>query len=242
MNKMFPLLLRFPLLFLICCLCPCLTWAQAGAWESLAPSNTPKWVGHPVVVNNKMYVFSGFDNASVHTTDKNEVYDPATNQWAYLVPMPYPVTHAGAVADGEKVYITGGFLGSNAATNLVQVYHIPSNTWSLGPALPAASSSHALVRVGRRLHSLGGLKPDRKTDTGLHYVLDLDNPAAGWEMAAPLPEARNHLASAVVAGKIYVLGGQQGHDGPTLEVAYAHVYDPATDTWSRLRDLPYGRS
>ena len=40
---------------------------------------------------------------------------------------------------------------------------------------------------------------------------------------------------AEVGGKLYVFGGFSGNDGP---VARADVYDPATDTWTRVADLP----
>lgn len=216
--------------------------AQTGDWISIAPSGTPKWVGNSVVVNNKMYVFSGFDQYTVHTTEKCEVYDPQTNQWSYLVDMPLPVTHAGVAVDGDKVYVSGGFTGSGANSSLLQIYHTTTNTWSNGPELPAPSGGNALVRVGRRLHSFGGVKEDRQTGATTHFVLDLDAPQNGWTSAAPMPDPRCHFAAAAVAGRIYALGGQTGHDGTNVDVKLVHVYDPATDTWTRLQDMPYARS
>ncbi|TGE04322.1 malectin domain-containing carbohydrate-binding protein [Hymenobacter fodinae] len=226
-------------------LIPFLGQGQSAGWSLMTPSNTPKWVGFSVMINNKMYVFSGFDNSSVHTTAKCEVYDPATNTWTYLADMPYPVTHAGITVDGTKVYVAGGFLGGlvgDPNSDLLQIYDVATNTWSLGPKLPSRSGGNALVRVGRKLHSFGGLLDDRQTGANVHYVLDLSNPNAGWTTAAPMPDARCHFATAHVGGKIYAMGGQVGHDGPFNDVNYVQVYDPATDTWTRLRDMPYIRS
>ncbi|TGD82216.1 malectin domain-containing carbohydrate-binding protein [Hymenobacter wooponensis] len=234
-----------PLLVLWLLLMPLLSQAQSAGWTLATPSNTPKWVGFSVMINNKMYVFSGFDNSAVHTTAKCEVYDPATNAWAYLADMPYPVTHAGITVDGTKVYVAGGFLGGlvgDPNSDLLQVYDVPTNSWSLGPKLPSRSGGNALVRVGRKLHSFGGLLDDRQTGANVHYVLDLSNLAAGWTTAAPMPDARCHFATAHVGGKIYAMGGQVGHDGPYNDVSYVQAYDPATDTWTRLHDMPYIRS
>ena len=74
-----------------------------------------------------------------------------------------------------------------------------------------------------------------------HYVLDLDSNAASWMQAAPLPNPRNSLGSAVLNGKIYALGGQYGHDARLITQVSVNVYDPATDTWTALRDLPRAR-
>ena len=214
-------------------------------WVTVAPSNTPKWVGFSVMYNNKMYVFSGFDNAAVHTTPKVEVYDPAVNTWTYLSDMPFPVTHAGITVDGQKVYVAGGFLGGlvgDPNTDKLQIFDIGTNTWSAGPTLPAKMGGNALVRVGRQLHAFGGLLEDRQTGNTAHYVLDLGNLAAGWTNAAAAPLPRCHFASACVAGKIYTFGGQTGHDGPYQDVKYVHVYDPSNDTWTQLTDMPYVRS
>ncbi len=219
--------------------------AQGSGWTLAANSNTPKWVGFSVAIGNKMYVFSGFDNSSVHTTPKCEVYDPAANTWAYLADMPNPVTHAGIATDGTRVYVAGGFLGGlpgDLNSDLLQVYDVPTNSWSLGPKLPARSGGNQLVRVGRKLHSFGGLLADRQTGSMAHYVLDLNNTAAGWTTATGMPIPRCHFAAANVAGKIYALGGQTGHDGPVADVATVQVYDPATDTWTQQRDMPYVRS
>ncbi|MBC6608743.1 hypothetical protein H8B13_18085, partial [Hymenobacter sp. BT188] len=218
---------------------------QNQDWVTLAPSGTPKWVGFSVSVGNKMQVFSGFNTSSATTTAKCESYNPASNTWTYLADMPIPVTHAGIAVDGNKVYVAGGFTGLEAGkpnTDALQIYDVGTNTWSSGPKLPAISGGNALVRVGRKLHSFGGMMPDRQTGSTAHYVLNLDNLAAGWSNAAPMPQPRCHFASATVAGKIYALGGQVGHDGPNQDVKFANVYDPATDTWTNLKDLPYARS
>lgn len=214
-------------------------------WTTVAPSHTPKWVGFSVMYNNKMYVFSGFDNPEVHTTPKVEVYDPVTDTWNYLADMPSPVTHAGITIDSDKIYVAGGFLGGLAGdpnSNLLQIYNITTNTWSNGPNLPAKSGGNALVRVGKQLHSFGGLLEDRQTGAPDHFVLDLNNPGNGWTNAATIPMPRCHFATACVAGKIYAFGGQTGHDGPYQDVNYVQVYDPSTDIWTRLKDMPYPRS
>ncbi|PAP76671.1 Kelch repeat-containing protein [Rubrivirga marina] len=218
--------------------------AGGASWTLLAPALEPRVEAPGVVVEGKLYVFAGFTDAALQITGTVEAYDPATDTWAPRAPMPQPVTHVGAAAVGGDVWFVGGFEGDNpgSAVRAVQVYDTATDRWRTGPALPVARASGTLAAVGRTLHHIGGLLPDRQTDVGDHYVLDLDRPEAGWTSAAPLPIPRNHLSSAVIGGQIYAIGGQQGHDESRRFRSELHVYDPATDTWARRADLPVRRS
>jgi N-acetylneuraminic acid mutarotase len=53
-----------------------------------------------------------------------------------------------------------------------------------------------------------------------------------------MPTARTFPGSAVVDGKIYVIGGMPG---PNRSIATVEEYDPATDTWTRRADMPTAR-
>ncbi|HEY1334269.1 MAG TPA: kelch repeat-containing protein [Myxococcaceae bacterium] len=75
-------------------------------------------------------------------------------------------------------------------------------------------------------------------------MLDVAAGGTSWVPAASmLPgRARNHLGSVVYGGKIYAVGGQRGHDEGLVTTAYLDVYDPATDTWTSLPDMPVPKS
>ncbi len=214
-------------------------------WQPLANGLMPRIEGVSAVVDNKLYVFGGFYNGRLQVTETAEVYDPQTNTWAQLASMPLPGTHFGFEVVEKTVWLVGGFLGDNpgTSTDQVQIYDILTNTWRIGPALPAARAAGALVRHGTNLHYFGGLLPDRNTDVADHYVLDLNAPDKGWKTASPLPEPRNHLSAALVNGKIYAIGGQKLHDRASRhDVSFVHEYNPVTDTWRRLADMPIPRS
>ena len=99
-----------------------------------------------------------------------------------------------------------------------------------------------------KLYFFGGDEPDRTTTTTNLWVLDLQNPAAGWAAKAPLPLAGDHMSGAVIGGRIYSIGGEHGHanslpdNAPYVQHNYLFTYDPAADQWTRLADLPVGRS
>jgi RNA polymerase sigma factor (sigma-70 family) len=66
-------------------------------------------------------------------------------------------------------------------------------------------------------------------------------PAKGggtWTQKADMPTARSNLGSALVDGKIYVIGGTPSNGGA---VASAEEYDPATDIWTKRANMPTAR-
>lgn len=62
--------------------------------------------------------------------------------------------------------------------------------------------------------------------------------ALTWSSRAPLPAPRSEVASAVLDGKIYIIGGflASGQSSDVVE-----VYDPAADRWEGKAALPAGR-
>ena len=91
---------------------------------------------------------------------------------------------------------------------------------------------------GGKLHFFGGTNLPRTVDTPERWALDLANTAAGWVTRAPLPNARHHMGSAVLGGRIYAVGGQHGHDEVLVTQKSVHAYDPATNAWTAHADLP----
>lgn len=218
------------------------------------------------VVNGKLYSFGGFDylKTTFTPTSRSFVYDPAVNRWTSIASLPHTpngigtdgktyggVTHAGITTDGTDIYFAGGYT-SNATgngqifgTNQVWKYNVAFNTYTRLPGLPVAISAGQLEYLNGRLHHIGGTNTSRTMDVGTHYVLDLGNLAAGWQTSASLPNPRHHAGSVVYAGNIYYIGGQHAHDGKLTTQKDVHRYNPATNIWTKVADLPapgsYGR-
>ena len=213
------------------------------AWNGLANSSLSKVEAQSAKVNGKLYVLAGF-LAGLKITGATEIYDPVADSWSTGAPMPTPVTHMGAAVVGDDIWIVAGFVGNHpgVATAKVQIYNTVTNIWRAGPDLPNPRGSGAAVYNNGKLHFFGGLLPDRKTDVGEHYVLDVTDISAGWQAAAPLPNPRNHLSGASVDGLVYAIGGQYGHDAGVDDQKFLDAYDPDTDTWTRMADLPSDRS
>ena len=212
-------------------------------WNNLADSGLSRVEAQSVKLNGKLYVLAGF-LSGLKVTAATEIYDPITNSWSIGAPMPTPVTHMGAVGVGDEIWIVTGFVGNHpgVATDKVQIYNTLTDSWSEGPPLPNPRGSGAAVYSNGKIHFFGGLLPDRVTDVGEHYILDVINRDAGWQQAATMPNPRNHLSAAAVGGKIYAIGGQYGHDNGVQDQSFLDEYDPSTDSWTRKANLPSARS
>jgi N-acetylneuraminic acid mutarotase len=197
------------------------------------------------VHDGQLYIALGtYDLQLLATTDFYR-YDPPSDQWTQLAPYPIAATHRLLVLDadganGARLWSAGGFGGNHPGTPVADVYYydIAANTWHAAPSLPLPVAGGGLVKLGRTLHYFGGLL---NGDGGNphHWTLDLDNPTAWRDNAAPLLPAPNHFGALAVDGKILLVGGQYRHDTNNEELLTTYLYDPQTDTWTQLADLPY---
>ena len=222
-------------------------WPTSWAIKAELPRQRQEARG--ATVDGKVWVFGGFYSGADLATQQVDYYDIAANKWVTLKNYGLmPNSHSSAVVgpDGRSIYFVGGLFGNfpdDVTTNRVFRFDTVTQTWSEPlPPLPEALSSGGAEIINGKLHYIGGSKADRITDSGRHLVLDLGNPAAGWKDAPALPEARTHFSTVVVDQKIYVIGGQNNHEKHTGQLATVHRYDPATQVWTKLADLPTPKS
>ena len=228
-------------------------------WSQVAPQPYANTEAQAEAVGGKLYVFGGFDILKKQgacncftPTARAYVYDPAADTWSPIKNLPFPngggVTHAGITTDGADIFLASGYI-SNAdgtgqvfGTRQVWRYNVAGNTYTRLPDLPIERAAGQLQYVGGKLHYFGGTNKARTVDVADHYVLDYEAFAAGgsptWASAAPFPNPRHHMGSAVYEGRIYAVGGQHHHDGNAVPQASVHSYDPASGTWSEHAPMP----
>jgi N-acetylneuraminic acid mutarotase len=241
-----------------------LTTTSGVSFKSVAALPFAREEGQSATLGGKYDVFGGLfaSNGKFLATARVDQYDPATNMWTRLNDMPEAITHAAVVQVSETVaWFIGGYLGNHPGpgTTHVWIYDSTTDTWSAGPDLPAprgAGGGGVITTstpdpadpdptnptlppiVDQQIHFFGGRDYNRDTDETTHWVFDLNAPDLGWQTRAPLPSPRNHLSGAVIDGKLYAIAGEQLEESSAINSSELDVYDPATDTWSRVADLP----
>lgn len=79
-------------------------------WDMRAPMPTGRSGHTAAVLRDRIYTFGGEGNPSspIGIYYEVEAYDPNTDQWADLSPMPIPRHAVAAVAVGDRIYLPGG--------------------------------------------------------------------------------------------------------------------------------------
>ena len=213
----------------------------AGTWASAAPYPIFVSEHNAAVAENKIYVAGGFAGPNQNftgTTDAFYVYDPSSDRWTSLPPLPRKLQHFGIATLDGKIYVTGGYTDDDFALDTKSAYvfdpHGPNGgSWAPIADLPAERAAHSSVAVGGLLYVVGGVGSDAA-------AIRAYNPATNtWDSGrAPLPTLREHLTAAVVNNRIYVISGRWS----TGNVGTVEEYDPAANTWTAKASIPTPRS
>jgi hypothetical protein len=202
--------------------CPQSSW-QPGPTVVVA-----RYAFQAAVAGNKAYQAGG-QTANNTPQPAVESYDPGTNSWTSLAPLPVALGQVSVGASGSKVYVAGGWPGGTNVTNTLHIYDIPTNTWSLGAPMPTTPGTEAAAgaTLNGKFYVMGGDDYNAALDTT--YIYDIATNT--WTTGAALPAARTNTYATAFNNKIYLFGGA---DSSFSAVDTLFAYDPATNTWSNL--------
>jgi N-acetylneuraminic acid mutarotase len=212
--------------------------------------------------HGKIYAFGGFvfpqsgPPAWVPINNAWE-YDPATDSWKALAPLPTKRGAAVAAAVGDKIYIIGGaaLLPGSEATALsqsapqgvlgtVEEYDPASNTWRARSPMPTPRNHAAIGAVNGKIYVIGGRVGAAFIGlaSDISVVEEYDPATDRWSAPkARMPTTRSALGAGTYNGRIYVAGGE--FQDPHMMATFRSVeaYDPASNTWSILPSMPVSR-
>lgn len=176
------------------------------------------------------------------------IYDPAADRWSKGPEIP-PQRRRGAsgvaVHDG-MIYLVGGNRRGHMSGYVAwfDAFDPATGRWTELPDAPHARDHlHAAVIDGK-LYAAGGRRSAHDLGNALAQTVGevdvYDFKAKRWStLPAPLPTQRAGTASAVIDGKLAVMGGE------SLRQVEAHreveAWDPKTARWQTLPALPVGR-
>jgi len=136
------------------------------------------------------------------------------------------------------IYVTGGGISKTYA------YDTNTNTWSTKANAPtkreAGCGAAAMDANGnKKLYVMGGYSGNQDRFWGeVFNSVEAYNPRTNtWQTdLASMPVATRVAGCTVYENKIYVIGGWKG---APYNFAKTQVYDPITNTWKVLADIPY---
>ena len=201
-----------------------------NGWSLAAPMPFAAGACSSAVINGKIYAAGGIvgEIATVnngYSTNLAAVYDPASNVWTSLPPLPFTVAagmnHTASATDGAKFYVFGGRAVGNAPDNgynTVQIYDPASNTWAsssdpgstLAPLPQARGAMGKAIYYNGDFYVMGGETVNGGGATADHVYnrVDIYNVASNaWRLGTPMPTARHGIYPALRGNCIYVAGG-----------------------------------
>jgi N-acetylneuraminic acid mutarotase len=177
-------------------------------------------------------VFSSTAN-SAQLTNSGESF------WSNGPDLPSLVQEHSAVVLGDKMYIIGGvdYL-EGGRTDIVRVFDITSNQWSIAPPLPTPLDHSGVSTDGSRIYVVGGNMGRGILSDRLFIYDPIQN---NWQEGTPMPTARAALTADFINGLLYAVGGIGGFGSSLTPVDTNEVYDPVSNSWSETTPMPTAR-
>ena len=215
------------------------TWMLVGRrWHRAAPMRDARAFAPMVTLGNEVVVLGGVDS-NMQDTRTVDAYDPRTDAWRALAPLPRALSQPVAGVVGGRVIVVGAPRGERVrGMEYVPDQHPP--TWRDLPPLPAdllPSWCATLAWVGTCQGKDALFVLCTKTCVFVAYCDGV------WTRKADLParEARVEAAGIVVDGDPVLVGGRWCHDEeeagdvlPRLGVTTTAVrYRVDEDAWER---------
>jgi len=191
---------------------------STGRWENKAPMPTPRDHLQANELNGKIYLIGGLRQKPVqipppeNLSNMTEVYDPTTDTWTTMAPIPNAVYDYCSAAVDKKIYIISGLNFNGSLSDLVQVFNPQTNSWSLGKPIPipmylAAAGATTGIMAPKRIYVIGGC-PYAIGGAEKSNLTQVYDPATDtWSKGADMPTKRYGLGLAVVDDTIYAIGG-----------------------------------
>ena len=231
-------------------------------WTKKKPMALP---AHHVALteyHGKIYAFGGFvapqsGPAAWIPINNSWEYDPATDTWKALAPLPTKRGSPLATVVNDKIYVIGGattpagssqtsidMMQAQDCLGTVEEYDPATNSWRERAPMPTPRNHAAVGVVNGKIYVIGGRVGAAfialASDTSV--VEEYDPATNKWgPPRARMPIARSALAAGVYNGRIYVAGGE--YQDPQMMATFRAVeaYDPARNAWTELPSLPVSR-
>ena len=214
--------------------------ATKDRWQIEPPLPTPVNHSMAAALEGKLYVVGGQEKAGgkankAQFQDLVQIYDIASKTWSEGSRMPTKRSGGGAAVIKGKIYVAGGRPphGHDFA-----VYDPKADQWTLLPKMPTARNHIAVAAIDDRLYVAGGRFGSgfRSEITATLEVYDLKT--SQWIVKRPMSMARSGLNGISVNGCFHTFGGEHPSAGSSGVFPNHEMYDPITDKWTRLPDIP----
>jgi N-acetylneuraminic acid mutarotase len=235
----------------------------SNEWTRLP--NIPEGIHHPgfAAIGDKLYSVGGFTIARPATglpawvpSKSVWIYDINAKSWSKGPDLPTARGALTATAHENKIYAIGGAKNptystpelrptvpvENLATN--EVFDIATGTWSPAASMLTARNHHGASLIDGKIYVVGGR-------IGSTFIIGLSNNVSTnevydigkntWAAVLGMPTPRSGVGTAVLNGRMHVLGGEAYLNDLVGTYRTHEAFDPKTNAWQRLAPMPTPR-
>jgi N-acetylneuraminic acid mutarotase len=216
--------------------------AIPGEWVELESAPLSQVEMGSARIRDEIYAAGGLLPPG-ESTNQVARYDIDADRWGLVAPMPIAVDHSGVAAAGGKLYVHGGYTegaDQTSATDALSAFDPGTGRWTELTPSPKEQAAHTMAAVDGKLYAIGGVRDSVQRRIVQVYDIASDS----WSGGPTVPEpGRDHIGSAVIGDRIYILGGRHQSPGE-LPVNFDLVdfLDTSTGTWTRVAPMATERS
>jgi N-acetylneuraminic acid mutarotase len=211
-------------------------------WRERAPMPEGGTHNGIAVLDGKIYIAGGFaGNRHTLPTPSLYSYEPATDAWRKLTPLGGPLGSISLTAVDGKIHAFGGrVVGEEITVATHEIYDPKTDKWRAASPMPSSRDHAGIWVVDGKVHIFGGRTGGSETSVALQEIYDPK--ADKWSTAAPMPTGRSSSAFAEYRGLLFFAGGEcRTVNGSRTTFDENEAYDPRSDKWRKLANLPTGR-
>ncbi|CAH8351750.1 unnamed protein product [Eruca vesicaria subsp. sativa] len=157
-------------------------------------------------------------NLSLHALD------PVSTRWQRLPPMPV-IVYEDEPTTSSMWNLVRSLLGRKAEASEFESEQMPF-------------CGSAIGSIDGCLYILGGLSRSKTVNS----VWRFDPVLNSWSEVSTMLANRAYSRTGVLDKKLYVVGGVESRRGSLYPVQTAEVYDPETDVWSEVPNIPFSKA
>ncbi|XP_055938204.1 kelch-like protein 3 [Argiope bruennichi] len=182
------------------------------------------WPDSLIQIKERIYMFNSLENRSL-------AFDALSCSLIQVRPSPFPRFHYHVVAVGNSIYAVGGATEREESTSLLECYDPFFDSWEIMKPMIPMILWEAII-MGRFIYAIG---EDVTANLPTMMVQVYDSDFCSWRSVSAPKVYRQEFAVASFGGQLYVIGGHS----PFNCLKSVEIYEPASDTWRDLPDLPF---
>jgi N-acetylneuraminic acid mutarotase len=208
---------------------------HAAPWQDIENYPLPVWDNGVARDPTTGIVYSVGGTGSSDYYSAVYAYNPATNAWSLATHDKFARESPQVAFIDSQLYVVGGLLSNAKLAQQLEIYDPATGKWSTGADIPTAyyGSGHAVANGN--FYIVGGCVLERCASSDVQVY----DPATNiWSKAKDYPHPTAFVSCGGLDGKLYCAGGTSSASGADQFYKDAYVYDPTTDQWSPIPDMP----